>query len=1070
MEEAPPAPALAPAFRLPKLLKRDLRAMAPARIYSDAEKLGAENLAMVGCTLFGRVQGKNVLVQSGQNGDIVGKCSICRVWNSPLLGPLASAPENVPPVALDEDAASVGGDDDDLKPGGKNRVRGLHMCSHTIALLLRFLRDKPLVVGTAKPELFEQVRSLGQEKLIKLFSVVAGRNPALLGRLQSYIDLVTQGEDLSGLHDPSAPLSLGPAAANSGQELNGQSARSASEPEPSIFQRDLAQALRESLLRQGIQSKKGAPQRSSARTLIGARFDDIKAVEAPSLAATVWSGGSNPLQRLVPLSCEVFTACRIAGLTDWTACGDLELHKTVLQMEHYVAQRLLHWAWKPVAATSVDSQRPAASSITFEVSNAQRCAWLAAVEKTPSQFLWDTLVNLHRPIQTRAIKNRASIDAMDDAISPDVPSGCVPAKLDPARFAQLLSGGQGLFGLQLSLLRRWKNYAEAFGLCHAKRSPIDALLVLLEAGVRYYLSAQNAADSESTVDILGRNRHANDAMQLLEQCVEYVKENRDAVRKQCKNSDEARVLFLLEIMEIMSPIHCYRACVVGERYALAADCLLRVGGPKGTALLAELLVAHPEMLRNPQDSARYTRALYQKVSEAEVTGTDNKEEQRASDQPSDASAGKLLQVYAAAATGLSRHDDYWGGRGHIDQPAWSLVLRLAAAGRSALLDQHARQVLHLFVRTCNSEKQFHSKLATLRAIVFPGAERWKTVAQPALRNAAASIPRAELGQLGLSAEQWVELLLAAEEGQIAVEAIGSTSLQMLSVVLMSPHKPGPKQLQQMVPRATLEMMVWHAFLAIISPGPDSAKVDYATVADAQKAATEQVAQLRALVFSAVESPGAQEQLWRKLDCLGDLAVLVAAPAGHSFETTCNEQMRDEAFPAAQVRPQLQEPATHDSMVIKQLLNVKSLWGAEKMEVVFNAVLAASGRGSGTAAGQEPQLLRSRFRAALAVTRKANRSRATVAAKSNRFETAAAIVTGSGDETKSGISRGSVGGARTVSGTPFATAAVSQDSVNSQPSKLENEEAHTKRKFSTASVDDATSTANSYKSGRSDGTT
>ena len=38
---------------------------------------------------------------------------------------------------------------------------------------------------------------------------------------------------------------------------------------------------------------------------------------------------------------------------------------------------------------------------------------------------------------------------------------------------------------------------------------------------------------------------------------------------------------------------------------------------------------------------------------------------------------QLLQVYAAAASGLSEQDDYWGGRGHVDQPAWSLVLRLA---------------------------------------------------------------------------------------------------------------------------------------------------------------------------------------------------------------------------------------------------------------------------------------------------------------------------------------------------------------------------------------------------------
>ena len=36
-----------------------------------------------------------------------------------------------------------------------------------------------------------------------------------------------------------------------------------------------------------------------------------------------------------------------------------------------------------------------------------------------------------------------------------------------------------------------------------------------------------------------------------------------------------QVLTLLERLESASVVHCYHACIAGERYALAADCLLR---------------------------------------------------------------------------------------------------------------------------------------------------------------------------------------------------------------------------------------------------------------------------------------------------------------------------------------------------------------------------------------------------------------------------------------------------------------------------------------------------------------
>ena len=56
-------------------------------------------------------------------------------------------------------------------------------------------------------------------------------------------------------------------------------------------------------------------------------------------------------------------------------------------------------------------------------------------------------------------------------------------------------------------------------------------------------------------------------LDLLDQIVEYVQQHQhqNAVRKQCKDSEEARVLALLLKLEKVSVVHCYKACVTPQR-------------------------------------------------------------------------------------------------------------------------------------------------------------------------------------------------------------------------------------------------------------------------------------------------------------------------------------------------------------------------------------------------------------------------------------------------------------------------------------------------------------------------
>jgi hypothetical protein len=140
----------------PRFLKRDLRSWAGSS-YGKGEELCASvsHVVLVGLSLAGRVQGKNVLVQTGADGALVGKCTICRAWQSPTLAPVSHAAERLPHVALDGCHAST-------QPTKQKAPRGHGMCEHAIALLIYYLGEKAAINGASKPQLFDQLRGLGQ--------------------------------------------------------------------------------------------------------------------------------------------------------------------------------------------------------------------------------------------------------------------------------------------------------------------------------------------------------------------------------------------------------------------------------------------------------------------------------------------------------------------------------------------------------------------------------------------------------------------------------------------------------------------------------------------------------------------------------------------------------------------------------------------------------------------------------------------------------------------------------------------------------------------------------------------
>ena len=780
VEEAPaPGP---PSF--PRFLKRDLRAWAPGGAYAQGDELRrngeVSHVSLIGVTLAGRVQGKNVLVHTGADGSMVGKCSICRAWTSPELGPAAPPQRVVPPAALEDAPPPASA----AAAGGGRTCRGVSMCGHTIALLLEFLGQKQTLTAAAQPALFTQLRTLGPERLIALVGVVAGRNPALLGRLQSYVCLVRddpankgpyRGEEFlarAGFHDPSAPLPLsggdsGKAAAAPGAEAAKAAAKpaqaAAAFPE-SIFQRKLARALRE--YAQASYSTGNAVQRrqdayrSSVGPLLESRFEEIRAVAAPALSAAQWTGErGNPLQQLVPLAGEIFAACRSASITAWQTPHHADAMATVTKIEEFVVERLLRWAWKPITSDGVGGLRPDCA-LSFEVTSAQRRAWLAAVERTPSTLLWPALLCLHEPIQCGSGR-RAAVETVVKATA-----ACGDADPSPTLFAERLPG---LVGVQLELLREWKSYGEAFGLCHGAGRPIEACLSLVEATVRHRTARDGAAR-----DTGGSGAVAVE-LKLLDQVVEYVEQHQDAVRKQCKDSEETRVLDLLRMLEKVSVEHCYKACVAGERYALAADCLQSSAEPDGQDLLTDLLIAHPEMLRNPQDAERYIAALQRGAP---------------ADAAKDNASAKLLRVYAAAASGLSGQDEYWGGRcGHIDMPAWLLVQELARGDGSSLLDKHVASVLQLFARTALTEEQFKAKLHELRGEIYCDG-RWARVARPALKKLCEPTD----GQAPLlSHEQWISVLV--DEGD-AVAAMGVAAARGDAAMRAMQFEPAVAAFQQ----------------------------------------------------------------------------------------------------------------------------------------------------------------------------------------------------------------------------------------------------------------------------------
>ena len=826
---------------LPRFLKRDLRAWAPGRSYSLGEELRdageVTHCSMIGCTLAGRVQGKNILVHTGADGCLVGKCSICRAWTSPHLAPASASASSVPPVDMDADgppaeaadAARAAAKHPRAGPG-RRQVRGVSMCAHTIALLLHFLGEKQALTATAKPALFTQLRTLGPERLIALVGVVAGRNPALLGRLQSYVTMVSRpaaglssgiqrGEEFlaaGGFNDPSAPLPQpGTMATAAVLQSSNKPPTSAEALPESIYQRTLAQALRQ--YAQASYSTGNAVQhrqdayRSSVGPLLESRFDEIRAVPVPSLTDSNFSGETNPLQQLVPLAGEIFAACRSAGINAWQSPHHMDAKAMVTKLEEYVVERLLLWAWKPITANGVGGLRPS-NCLTFEVTAAQRRAWLAAVERTPSTVLWPALARLHEPIQCGS-RRRAAVDIVVKATN-----GFGAAAPVESLFAERLPH---LVGFQFELLRQWQSYAEAFGLCHAADRPVEACMALVEATVRHR-AAREASSSSSSDGVASE-------LSLLDQVVEYVQQHQDAVRKQCKDVEEGRVLALLFQLEKVSVVHCYNACVACERHALAADCLMRSTQQGGRELLTDLLVSHPEMLRNPQDCSRYISALQPsssngsssstpamgpgdivEVDRAQCVGEGGRgtvvssdaqgnyavkyanagprekglpaealtllEAAPAGSKP-DQVSGSLLRVYAAAATGLSGQDDYWGGRGHIDQPAWTLVQKLAQndAGSvgAELLDEHVGSVLQLFARTSLTPEQFREKHSELRTTVYPNG-RWKQLALPKLNQMCEPSPE-EMGVSALlSRKRWVEFLLEEGDTVAAVQVVSKT--------------------------------------------------------------------------------------------------------------------------------------------------------------------------------------------------------------------------------------------------------------------------------------------------------